>query len=383
MNEVASLFGQVDELRTTLRIEGQKEGSLTVLSFQGRDVISGLSAYNLTVGSSAETAAKLDDVLGREAVFLIERADDATSLHVMRGVVDEVFPGGVAVGKNLRQTHLRIVPRLAELGHGQQCRVFQNVTVVEIARQLFKLWHVEIDPRLHPEPLKREYCTQVNETDFAFLSRILADEGIHFHLEHGKDKSLVVLVNDPRGYAPIAGKETIAYRDAGGAVTVDHVKSIRRERRVRPGSVAYRDYNFLRPQREMTSREELTTPNAPGTLTAREFYEYPGCYVDPDEETAGVGSDVQQPTRSGAAWVKLRLEEQRSHLAERVLERSDLQCVRRRRSAMRRDPRGSRGRVGAIRDPLGVKAELTRSRWDRGRVPRRVRRLCRAPGSRR
>lgn len=310
MNEVASLFGQVDELRTTLRIEGQKEGSLTVLSFQGRDVISGLSAYNLTVGSSAETAAKLDDALGREAVFLIERADDPTSLHVMRGVVDEVFPSGVAVGKNLRQTQLRIVPRLAELGHRQQCRVFQNVTVVEIAKELFKAWHLEIDPRLHPKPLKREYCTQVNETDFAFLSRILAEEGIHFHLEHGKDKSLVVLVNDPRGYAPIAGKETIAYRDAGGAVTVDHVKSIRRERRVRPGSVAYRDYNFLKPQRDMSVWEQAA--NDAGMLAAREIYEYPGHYNDPDEESVGVGVDVQRPTASGTDRARLRLEEQRS-----------------------------------------------------------------------
>jgi type VI secretion system secreted protein VgrG len=127
--------------------------------------------------------------------------------------------------------------------------------------------------------VKREYCTQVHETDFDFLSRIFAEEGIHFHLEHGKDKTVVVLVNDSRGYNPIAGKEKIPYRDAGGAITVDHIKSIRRERRVRPGSVAYRDYNFIKPQRETTSREETSAPNAPGTLTAREFYEYPGYYV--------------------------------------------------------------------------------------------------------
>jgi type VI secretion system secreted protein VgrG len=312
VNDLAGVFGQVDEVRTSLRIEGQKEGALTVLAFLGRDTISGLASYDLTVGSSAETAANLDDALGRDVVFAVERVDDETSLHVMRGVVDEVFPGGVAVGKNLRQTQLRIVPRLAELGQAQGCRVFQNLTVVEIAKQLFKLWHLEIDPRLHPEPLKREYCTQVNETDFDFLSRIFAEEGIHFHLEHGKEKSVVVLVNDPRGYAPIAGKETIAYRDAGGAVTHDHVKSIRRERRVKPGSAAYRDYNFLKPQRETTSREETATPNAPGTLTAREFYEYPGHYNDPDEEGVGVGDDVQRKTCSGSARAKLRLEEQRS-----------------------------------------------------------------------
>lgn len=97
----------------------------------------------------------------------------------MRGVVDEIFPGVVAVGKNLRQTQIRIVPRLAELGQGQGCRVFQNLTVVEIAKRLFKLWHIEIDVRLHPEPLKREYCTQVNDIDFDFLSRNFAEDGIH------------------------------------------------------------------------------------------------------------------------------------------------------------------------------------------------------------
>jgi type VI secretion system secreted protein VgrG len=310
--DVSALFGHVDEVRTSLRIEGQKDGSLTVLSFFGRDTLSGLSSYDLTVGSSAEVAAGLDDALGREVVFQVERADDDTSLHVMRGVVEEIFPSGVTVGKKQRETHLRIVPRLAELSHAQGCRVFQNLTVVEIAKQLFKLWHIEIDARLHPEPLKREYCTQVNETDFDFLSRIFAEEGIHFHLEHGKEKTVVVLVNDSRGYNPIAGKEKIPYRDAGGAITVDHIKSIRRERRVRPGSVAYRDYNFLKPQRETTSREETATPNAPGTLTAREFYEYPGHYNDPDEESVGVGEDVQRKTRSGAARAKLRLEEQRS-----------------------------------------------------------------------
>ena len=307
-----ALFGRVDEVRATLRIEGQSEDSLTVLSFRGRDALSGLAAYDVTVASSAETAAGLDEALGREAVFVVERADDSTAFHVLRGFVDEVFPGGVGVGKRQRQTHLRIVPRVAELGHTQGCRVFQNLTVVEIAKQLFKLWHIEIDARVHPEPLKREYCTQVNEADIDFLSRILADEGIHFHVEHGKEKSVVVLVNDPRGYAPIAGKEKIAYRDAGGAVTVEHVQSIRRERRVRPGSVAYRDYNFLKPQREATSREETATPNALGTLTAREFYEYPGRYNDPDEESVGVGAEVQRPARSGAARAKLRLEEQRS-----------------------------------------------------------------------
>ena len=294
---LAALFGQVDELRTTLKIEGQPEEGVTVLAFRGHDAPSGVATYDLTLGSSAQTAALLDDALGREAVFTVARADDEASLHVMRGIVEEIFPSGVAVGKNQRQTLLRIAPHLAELGHGQGSKVYQNLTVVDIAKDLLKPWQIALDPRLHPAPLKRDYCTQVNESGLSFLSRILAEEGIHFHIEHGKDKSTVVLVNDPRGYSPVTGKEVLAYRDAAGAITVDHISAIRRERRVRPNSVVHRDYNFLKPARQMEAIEIGENSSSPGSLGAREFYEYPGSYNDPDEPTVGVGPDVQGATK--------------------------------------------------------------------------------------
>ena len=312
MKDPELLFGRIHEVRTSLRIDGHEGGPLTVVSFRGSEGLSGVGAYSIGVACTPDTAETLDDLLGREAVFCVEHADDETSRRLVRGILEEVRPGGTAVGKNVRHVDFLLVPRMAELTHTQGCRVFQNVNVVEIARHLFKLWHVEVEPRLHPEPLKREYCTQVNERDFDFLARVLAEEGIHFHLEHGEEKTVVVLVNDPRGYGPIPGEVKLPYRDSAGAVTIDHVKSIRRERRVTEASAAYRDYNFLKPRSEMTAREETLTPDFSGTLTAREFYEYPGHYNDADEESVGVGEDVQRPTRSGVARARIRLEEKRS-----------------------------------------------------------------------
>jgi len=311
-DEIKGLFGQIDEIRVSLQVEGQDEAAWKVLSLQGSERLSGLSVYDVVIVSSAETAEALDDLLGREALLVVGKVLDEVATHTFRGVVEEVFPGGVAVGKDLRQTKVRLVPRLAELCHTKGCRVFQDMTVVDIARQLFKLWGIEIEARLHPEPLPREYCTQVNESDYGFLSRIFSEDGIHHYLEHGPEKTVVVLVNQPRGYEPIPGEPKLPYRDAGGALTVDHVSAIRRERRVRPGSAAYRDYNFAKPEREMTSREETPAPDAPAMLGAREHYEYPGHYVDPDEESAGVTAEVQRPTRSGMVRARMRLEEQRS-----------------------------------------------------------------------
>ena len=311
MNTAEALFGRIDEIRATLHIDGQPDDALVVLSFKGVEKISKNFVYKITVASSAETAAKLDDALGRDVLLTLGRASEESSTLFVHGMIQEVCPSGVAAGKNQRQTVLRIVPRLQELRHKQRCQVFQDMTVVDIAKELFKPWQIEVATRLLPDPLKRDYCTQVNETDFDFLRRILSEEGIHFHFEQDDKKATMVLVNDPRGYQPIAGKQAIPYRDAGGALTTDHIRIIVRERRIRPGSVAYRDYNFLRPTRAMLASNE-SKPEGMGTLTAREVYEYPGHYNDPDGESLGVPDSVQIPTRSGKARAKLRLEEQRS-----------------------------------------------------------------------
>lgn len=309
MNEA---FGNVDAIEATLAISEQTDGSLHVLAIRGTDLLSGVASYVISVVSDPTTASKLDDALGRDAVLTIERVGDEASTHIVRGVIEEVFPEGIAVGNDQRRTHLLLTARLGELRHKTSAFVYQDMTVVEIVKALTKPWHIDLDVRLHPSPKKRELCTQVNETDLAFLGRILSEDGIHFHVEHGPDTSVLVLVNDPLGYKPIVGDAELPFRDAAGAVTREHVSVIQRERRVRAGSVAHRDYNWIVPEMEMTARSETATPNAQGTLTLRELYDYPGEFNHPDGEDVGFQPDVQWPTFRGTARTKRRLEEQRS-----------------------------------------------------------------------
>ncbi len=311
-NPAAELFGRAFEVRSALRIEGQEERALTVLSLHGSDVLSATSLHEVMVGTTADTAALLDDALGREALLTIERTDDADSVYVLRAIVDEIAPGGVNVGQDQRKTRVILVPLLHELLHVTRSRVYQGLTAVDIVNDLVKPLRIEVVTRLHPQPLAREYCTQVGETDLAFLTRVLSEDGVHFHLEHTREKTVLVLVNDPRGYQPIAGNATLPYRDADGAVALEHVSSIRRERRVRAGSVALRDYNFAKPARVMDARSDNANPTAPGSLASRELYVHPGVYVDPEAESAGVADGVQRATYSGKARATLRLEAERS-----------------------------------------------------------------------
>lgn len=101
------------------------------------------------------------------------------------------------VGSNggLARYRLRIEPWLAFLDQRVDSFVFQGRTVVEIAEEVFadyghagKLvpawrWDVK-DPSVY-----RQYslCTQYHESDLAFLHRLLAEEGIHYHFEHEGD----------------------------------------------------------------------------------------------------------------------------------------------------------------------------------------------------
>ncbi len=304
----------VDEVRTQLRIIGLERLALSTLSFRVAESISHSGECTVDVASDPETAEALDSALGCDAELVVG-APANTEPFYFRGVVDEVFPDGAAGGKEWRRTSLRIVAKLAELRRIQSARVFQSMTVVAIAETLCQAWHIDLEVRVHPVPLLREYCIQLNESNYAFLSRILADEGIHFFVEHRRDASIVVLVNDPRGYMPIGEKSTLPYRDARGEVTGEHVRHLVRSRRVREGSVAYRDYNFIKPSRTMTARVETSSSGDPGSLAAsaaREFYEYPGQHNDAEEESVGVSPSVQLPTRSGSARAKMRLEERHS-----------------------------------------------------------------------
>ncbi|MCL2724294.1 MAG: type VI secretion system tip protein VgrG [Polyangiaceae bacterium] len=317
MNTAESSFGRIDETRAKLQIDGQPDDAFAVLSFEGKEEISANFVYEITVESSAEVATKLDDALGRNANFATWRTSDETSTHMIYGMVQEVRPSGVAIGTTQRKTVLRVVPRLYELCHKQRCQVFQNQTVVDIARELFKTWSINVtDGRLSPAPLKRDYCTQVNERDFDFLLRILSEEGIHFYFEQDdqKGEEVVTLINKAE-YLPINGTTNrILYNDKGGAVTNEHINSIVRERRVRPGAVAYRDYNFLRPTWGMLALNKMApVQDDMGTREEREIYEYPGYYNHPDGESLeGVPDDMQGPRRSGLDRAQLRLEEQRS-----------------------------------------------------------------------
>ncbi len=91
-------------------------------------------------------------------------------------------------GGSVEEGHYQITlePRLALLGQGKQYRLYRNLSVPEIVKQILLERHRwfphQIDFLLHREYPRREQVMQFGESDLAFIQRLLAEVGIWYRI---------------------------------------------------------------------------------------------------------------------------------------------------------------------------------------------------------
>ncbi len=285
-----------ENLECLVEIPGFAADAVRVASFRGDEHLSSLFRYALDVATSPDDVANLEASLGKEATFLIQR--DGAFERGVHGILTEIWPDGSYVGTNQARSSIVIEPRLANLRYSGGFRIFQQQSVKDIITALVAPERVDVEWRLRPDPAVRDYRTQLDESDLEFLERLAADEGLTFFFEHTSDKTTLVFTNNPKGFHPVDGTSTLDFRDTGGSVTGDHVRSIRRGSRVRTGAVEHRDYDFTKPRLALVGRSETTGAQSEANTTRREWRDYPGGFTDPDAE--------------GTPRAKMRLEELRT-----------------------------------------------------------------------
>ncbi len=142
------------------------------------------------------------------------------------------------------------------------------------ARDLYA-WRIA-DPARIDDVEARPYCVQYNESDLAFVSRLLEEEGISYHFEGGDDTSLLVLSDSDVGRARLA-----PFAPLGADVRNRVVTTMKLGARLRPRKVSLLDYNWKNPALSMAV--EQPSQAGPAELVA---HEYPGLY--PDTPTQGL-----------------------------------------------------------------------------------------------
>jgi type VI secretion system secreted protein VgrG len=203
-----------------------------------------------------------EKVLGKTANLTIK----GDGFEVVRhGIVTsmEQTPDGGSVEKCF--CNLVIEPKFLLTQYTQQSRIFQDLTVLEIAEEVFKgcgMSSTDWKKEIKDAPPKREFTVQYQETDFNFVSRLLEDEGIFYFFDHSGKTEVLVLADNPDAVkAPPAKGKLALIPDSGQARQEgDHVLTFRRTDKLVTSKVTVKDYNYRTPDSPIEGSDSAKGP---------------------------------------------------------------------------------------------------------------------------
>lgn len=200
-----------------------------VVNFEGEESISKLYHVEINLVSN-DPAVAFKDVVGQSGLLTMLRGDDASPLY---GLVVGFEQAGMLHAQTdyPYQYRVALVPHLSVLAMTTQSRIFQNLTVKEIVTQILDDHGVVASVDFHGTYAAREYCTQYQETDLAFVQRLLEYEGAYYYFDHvhdvqkGSSGSAVetVIIRDTASedVVPIELSPGVPYRQSAGLMSAD------------------------------------------------------------------------------------------------------------------------------------------------------------------
>ena len=173
-------------------------------------------------------------------------------------------------------------PWLWLLTRTSDCRIFHEKDALKIIKEVFKdRGFSDYRDATSRTPPTREYCVQYRETDYAFICRLMEDEGIYFYFEHTASKHIMVLCDAKSSHKVIPGLATMNFIPSSTQRRNEqHVYSWTAERRFKSGKFELKDYNYLTPTADMVGPAKGSPAN---TKPNMEIYNYPGKYKNKGE----------------------------------------------------------------------------------------------------
>ena len=254
--------------------------ALQLRQFSGLEGLSQLFTYDLTLYSTDEEI-KPDQLLGQNVTIQLVTGEDF--YRNFNGFVSQfAYLNQSEEGQAVYQA--TVSPWLWFLTRTSDCKIYQDMTVVEIVKSVFSEngFSSDFKEELIGSYRKWEYCVQYRETDFNFISRLLEQEGIYYYFEHEEDSHKLVLVDDLSSHKNIAGNPQLPFHQPSADQTVDteHVSEWQLQCGVQPDRVMLGDYNFKTPRKSLRVEKAITRSHA---KKGQQIFDYPGEYTTDGE----------------------------------------------------------------------------------------------------
>ena len=258
-------------LRFTLEVDGLPPDAFAVVSFHLNQSLSSLFSLDLSLVSQQFLSLEFQQILDKMAYLTIWQGDDVQ--RRVKGVVTWFELG--ENDKNQMLYSMKVHPPLWRAGLRQNFRIFQNEDIKSILGTMLQENGVTEWSPLFSEPHpSREFCVQYGETDYDFLCRMAAEEGIFFYEDHAyksTDQSLVLC--DTVRHLP-ESFEIPWNPNTRTEVSTLCISQFRYSAQIRPSSVVTKDYTFKRPG--WAGRFDQEGQYQDYQRTQYEVYDYPG-----------------------------------------------------------------------------------------------------------
>ncbi|CAB3973460.1 type IV secretion protein Rhs [Burkholderia aenigmatica] len=249
------------------------EESFEVVEFTLREGLS--ETFRLEVElANANPAIDFGQILDRNGLLTIWQGGQP--VRYVHGAVSSFVQGDTG----FRRTRYSAVvePRLARLKLSSDWRIFQTLSVTEIATAVFKAHGLTMnyEQRATNEHLAREYCVQAGDTDYDFVERILREEGFFYAFQHRKEGHRLIHCDRLFIFGRLDGEPVIYNPTPGGDQPQPSLRTFAYTENVRTARQVQRDYTFKNPRFNHEYPRDGADLDHQGRGYAR--YDYPGRY---------------------------------------------------------------------------------------------------------
>ncbi len=246
------------------------ENALVPLWFQGQETLSELFCYRVHLVSE-DPDIDFDLLMAKSVTLRIEMSEGTRAYNGVVGQFQQLetpYQGD----DNATYYEALIYPQLWLLTFVQDCKIFQDMSVMDIVKKVLQDNGVtDLDDQTTSNgKIPREYCVQYNETSYNFILRLLEEEGIYYYFRHENGKHTVVFGDSAEGHQPCDGAQDAEIVQAQwGVEYLNTVTNCRIVQKVVAKSTQLVDYNFTSASTKLRANEE-------GGGEGGKIYSYPG-----------------------------------------------------------------------------------------------------------
>jgi len=290
------------------------------VGFSGTEGLSQLFCFDLDLLAPHYTDVDFSKLLGQSVT--VELSGPLGETRYFNGIVRSLEEG--LRDNEFTSYKAQLVPQMWLTTKRFRSRIFQQKSVPEILETVFQdlTTSIELSGTYRP----RNYCVQYQESDFAFASRLMEEEGIFYYFRHEQDKHTLVITDGPYQLKDLPDISTVLFDPLeGGLRETACVFAWRKRQEICAGQVTLWDYHFELPGKNLEATATIqqtvqvgqVTHKLPGTEESLEIYEFPGRYAQRydgiDPGGAQRPADLQNIYTDNMQTAKVAIEAQAAH----------------------------------------------------------------------